>query len=345
MSRHITLLLPGLLDGAVMTGSGLYPDGDPGGDQNGSDIEALEWLLTLARPQTQPQTDISSLLWQQASQAGSLPSAALSYRFDFGEMPPGPVLRADPVYLEADRDCVRLLSADLADLELAQARQLIDEINTQFSDEPWMLVPGTARRWYLLLDDEAAIVTHSPAAVLGDNIHDFMPGGEGQRYWRSIVNEIQMLMFSSPVNQRRQADGRVPASSLWLWGEGAAPPVLSLPWVGVYGDEAVVGGMGLQAGLPVAPVPATAQRLLAMAPPAGQILCQPALTAGWPGLLAFNHDWALPLYKALQRGSGFRSRPQLDSLEILTGNGVSYALSAGKRRWWQRRQRIDSFMD
>jgi len=340
MSRHISLLVPGLLAGGGMAAF----DGDP--VMSAGDVGALEWLLTLAECQQLAETDTPALVWQQAGQTGPVPAAALSYIHDFGELPRSPVLRADPVYLEADRDCVRMLSAEVADLELDQARQLIAEINAQFSDEPWRLVPGTAQRWYLLLDKDAAIVTQAPESVLGANIHDYMPVGEGQRYWRSIINEIQMLMFSSPVNQRRQEEGRIPASSLWLWGEGDAPSLLSLPWAALYSSAPVVAGLGLQGGLPVAKAPLTAQKLLDMAPPTGHILCQPVLPGAQSDLVAFNHDWVLPLYKALQCGMfGSRSKRQLDSVELLPANGVSYRLSPGKWQWWRQRRRIDSFLE
>jgi hypothetical protein len=275
-----------------------------------------------------------------------VPAASISYRYDLGGPPHGPVLRADPVYLGADRDCVRLLSADVPDLSPAQAQQLIDEINAQFSAEPWHLVLGSPQRWYILLEEEAAITTRSPQGLLGANIHNFMPVGARQGYWRSIMNEIQMLMFASPVNQQRQEAGLIPASSLWLWGEGDIPQALSLPWAAIFSDDPVAAGMGLQGGVPVASVPVTGHRLLEMAPPTGHILCQPGLDMSPQGLVAFNHDWVLPLYKALQRGL-FRSpeKVQLDSVELLTANGVSYTLAAGKWRWWRQRQRIDTFLE
>jgi hypothetical protein len=223
---------------------------------------------------------------------------------------------------------------------------LIDAINVQFSDEPWQLVMGPARRWYLLLEEAAGIVTHPPEPAQGHDIHGFMPTGERQRYWRSIINEIQMLMFASPVNLQRQSEGRLSANSLWLWGEGIAPPMIEVPWVVVYSGDPVVAGLGLQAGLPVIPCPAGALELLDTDLPAGQILCQPQLQGGSQGLLAFNHDWALPLYKALQRNlSGAQSKHQLASVNLLTANGVSYELSAGKQRWWRRRRKLGCFLE
>jgi len=344
MTRHISLLLPDLL----------RPGSLPPAAAGQPEPEALEWLLTLAERRPRPQVGMETLLWQEAGMTGPVPVATLSYLYDCGEMPPGPVLRADPVCLAADRDCVRLVSGGAADsgadigpdLEMDEARQLIAEINAQFSDEPWTLVAGTARRWYLLLDEAAGINCQPPPLVLGHNILDFMPAGPRQGYWRNIFNEIQMLMFASPVNEQRQMAGRSAANSLWLWGAGDASLAVSPPWAAVYGSDPVAAALGLLAGVPVAPAPESAGQLLDMAPPAGRILCQPGITGGREGLITFNHDWALPLYKALQRGfSRPRTRHELSSIELLTTNGFSYVLSAGKRRWWRRRRRIDSFLE
>ena len=172
-----------------------------------------------------------------------------------------------------------------------------------------------------------------------------MPTGERHPYWRKIINEIQMLMYNSPVNQGRRARAVLMANSLWLWGEGRMPATLSLPWAALYSRDPVVVGMGLQAGLAAAPCPSTARELLDSLPAGGHILCQPTFQNDLQGLVAFNHDWGLPLYKVLHRClSAFRPRPRLTTVELLTANGVSYHLKAGKRRWWRQRRSLDTFI-
>jgi len=338
MSIQLTLVVPDMLNGVTP----VHAQEAVAGGQAG--VEALEWLLTLAERRPHPGSEYAGWIWQQAGQREPVPVAELSYRYDFGVSPPGPVLRADPVCLEADRDCVRLSAAPLPMLEPAESRQLVDEINEQFIDEPWSLVSANTERWYLLLEEDAGLRTCNPERVRGRDIHDFMPTGERHPYWRKIINEIQMLMFNSPVNHRRRSQAALMANSLWLWGEGEMPPTLSLPWVALYTSDPVVAGMGLRAGLPVAPCPSTAQELLDILPTEGCFLCQPAFPAAQQWLVAFNHDWGLPIYKALQRRLlGSHPSQQLATVELLTANGVSYHLTAGKRRWWRRRRRIDTF--
>jgi hypothetical protein len=328
---HISLLVPGLLDG-----DGVRPEAREAPDMGS--LVGLEWLLTLANRQPLSPDRPATLL---TAAPESLPAAALSYLHDFGQPPPGPVLRADPVNLEADRDCVRLLAADMPDLDMDSARQMIAEINSLFVDEPWQLLAGTAQRWYLLLEDETGIHTRSPAQVLGDDIHDAMPTGDDARYWRKIINEIQMLMFASPVNRQRLEQGRLAANSLWLWGEGTLPAAGNLPWTTIYSNDPVIAGLGRQAGCEVAAVPEDAEAILARVA-AGSVLCQPELGTGVAGLGTFNDTWAWPLYKALQqvRRGG---KASLQSVELLPANGYAYVVQAGKRPWWRRRRRLDHF--
>jgi len=335
---QISLLVPGLLDGF-----GLQPGvrDEPASEA----LAGLEWLLTLAKRRPLSAGGPASLL---STGSGALPAAALSYLHDFGQPPPGPVLRADPVYLEADRDCVRLLATTLPDLDMAAARQLIDEINGLFADEPWRLLAGTAQRWYLLLDGEPGIRTRPPTEVLGDNIHDALPAGDDARYWRKIINEIQMLLFASPVNRQRLEQGRVAANSLWLWGEGPLPAACELPWTLVYSNDPVIAGLARRAGCDVATVPEDAETVLARTA-SGPVLCQPELDPGLgpgiAGLSGFNDAWAWPLYKALQQVRQSGEKPRLHSVELLPGNGYAYLVQGGRRPWWRRRRRFDHFVD
>lgn len=330
---HISLLLPEIL--------GQVERQDTFQEMAASvDLDGIEWLLTLAKRRPLP---VDSPAASCAAAPAGLPAAALSYLYDFGQPPPGPVLRADPVHLAADRDCVRLLAARLDDLDMAASQQLIDEINQLFADEPWQLLAGTAQRWYLLVAVEPAIRTRAPTAMLGDNIHAALPVGDDARYWRKIINEIQMLMYSSPVNQRRQTETRLMANSLWLWGEGPLMDIPALPWATVYSSDPVIAGYARHGGCKVTTAPLAADTLLNLTTD-DPVLCQPPLAPGLPGLQAFNDSWARPLYKALRQTGRGKGGRRLRSVELLPGNGYSYQVLAGKHPWWRRRRRFDHFV-
>lgn len=342
MSCQITMVLPGLLDRQALLQMQLWQADKGPGLHPGAVLEALEWWLTLAEPIQLPGDSPADIVWQQSGFQGCAPVAALSYFNDFGEKPPGPVVRADPVYLAADRDCVRLQGIDLESFSIDEAKQLADEINQQFTDEPWRVIVGAAQRWYLLLENAPDFESVSPQQAWGQNMHDYLPSGADSQYWRKILNEIQMLMFSSVVNRHRETNGMVPANSVWLWGEGTLPEPVHLPWDSVYSDDSMVCGLAQWASCAVEPAPKSASDLLGDQSLSGQILCQPTLNTERPILVQFNEEWIMPLYTLLQhRNPGSDALCQLSAAELWVNNGVAYKLISGRRRWWRRRRSIE----
>jgi hypothetical protein len=70
-----------------------------------------------------------------------------------------------------------------------------------------------------------------------------MPTGEAAAGWRRLLNEAQMLLHMSDVNQRREEIGESAVNSLWLWGEGVLPHPGSTDVTHVYADDSVATGV------------------------------------------------------------------------------------------------------
>jgi len=132
-------------------------------------------------------------------------------------------LRADPVYLQADRDTALLVAHEELELSQDEASKLADEINNHFSDEPWQLHALHPHRWYLQLEQAQNLVTHPLANVLGEDINKFNSVGDDAKYWLKINNEIQMLLHGTNVNFERDSRAMLTVNSLWLWGGGTLP--------------------------------------------------------------------------------------------------------------------------
>ena len=132
-------------------------------------------------------------------------------------------MRADPVYLQADRDAALLLAHEELELTQDEANKLAHEINEHFVDEPWQLHAVTPHRWYLKIDSTQHFNAPPLVNVLGNNIDDFKPSGADVTYWHKIINEIQMLLHGTSINFERDSRGQLTANSLWLWGGGSLP--------------------------------------------------------------------------------------------------------------------------
>lgn len=132
-------------------------------------------------------------------------------------------LRADPVYMQADRDTVLLSAHEEIALTEGEATKLVEKINAHFIDEPWTLYSFTPQRWYMALEKQADLITSPITKVMGKNIHHYASTGDDAPYWLNITNEIQMLLHGSNVNFERESRNMITANSLWLWGGGTLP--------------------------------------------------------------------------------------------------------------------------
>ncbi|HEX8604931.1 MAG TPA: hypothetical protein VF774_19970 [Pseudoduganella sp.] len=113
-----------------------------------------------------------------------------------------------------------LMMPDLRGMRIADAdsRALFASAVPLFEELGKTLVYGDALTWFLRADDWAGLATASPDAAAGDNLHAWLPAGAAARDFRRLLNEVQMLWHTHPVNEGR----RMPVNSFWLWAGGPA---------------------------------------------------------------------------------------------------------------------------
>lgn len=189
----------------------------------------------MARARLEPLDDsIESLICQQAGLpagaqgAGSLPIAAISHLGEGGQEPAvavdeGYFLFADPVHFVLQRDSFSLSDPVPMALSPEESSSLLDSLNRHFAADGLRFMAGSSGHWYLHLAEQPNIVSCHPGLAVDRDINAFLPKGNGAARWNQLINEIQMLLHSHPVNQARESKGLVPCNSLWFWGEGKLP--------------------------------------------------------------------------------------------------------------------------
>lgn len=82
-------------------------------------------------------------------------------------------------------------------------------------------------------------------------IADHMPQGPGAEMLVSLMEASKPILAAHPVNARRIAEGKKPATQVWLWGHGKAPRVD--PFAQVYGGKrgAIISAVDLVRGVGV----------------------------------------------------------------------------------------------
>lgn len=150
------------------------------------------------------------------------PLAPMTLEMDGGTAGDDYWLRADPVHLHVMRDRIALVEPRLDDLAHEEALALAHAVRTHFGEACDPIV-ADARRWYLRLARPLRLDTTPPSLAAGRAIEATLPRGEDAAHLKALLNELQMLLHTHPVNQAREARGALPVNSLWPWGGGTLP--------------------------------------------------------------------------------------------------------------------------
>jgi len=111
------------------------------------------------------------------------------------------------------------------DLPESESRALLAAMQPYFEQDGITLEFHDAARWLA----RASIFDHLACASLeravGHDISQWMPA---EPALRRLQNEMQMLLYTHAVNDRRQARGAVAVNSFWIHGCGKLPPMALL---------------------------------------------------------------------------------------------------------------------
>jgi len=339
LKRRCTLVLPGLLD-------------LPASDRESAFLQVgrlaeLECFFSRASSQLFPGTTLDAVMFALFDVAIStdkdLPVAAVSCVADGGQVDDWCV-RADPVQLIPDRDQLVLRGPESLSLSQTEADQLTVELNQQFAEDGWRVEACTPTHWYLHQSTVPELRTYSLAQVRGHAIGNYLPKGTDGKQWHRLMNEVQMVLHTSEVNQKRLAAGQVPVSSLWFWGGGKVPAIKSCHEKMLYSDEPVSRGLAILSNTAINDAPENAKMWLnASIAPGEHVLVMDGLLRCWQNgetenwleqVKIFNRDWITPLLDALRQ-------QQIDELIIYGCNGHKFTLTRSElKRWWRRKKSL-----
>jgi 2,3-bisphosphoglycerate-independent phosphoglycerate mutase len=90
--------------------------------------------------------------------------------------------------------------------------------------------------------------TQPPHDVPDKPVVDFLPQGPGRDMLIQIMEATKPILAAHPANKKRSAEGKKPATQVWLWGQGKAPQVKSFREV--YGPRgAIISAVDLVRGV------------------------------------------------------------------------------------------------
>jgi hypothetical protein len=287
-------------------------------------------LCANARHETSPVSGLENTLFHALGHpAGAeIPFAHYRYQLDFGVPPEQPVMCADPVFLQSGINQV-LLYPELPRLAVGEVETLLVLLNRHLAEDGLQLVAKHPQRWYLLGEgvQDRPQQTVPLSQALGQGIFPLLPQGN-HRYWHRLLNEIQMLLHTSGIEN---------TNALWLWGmsnPASLPPLQKGGWGGFLGTSDNAQVMALATNTICQPAntftdceitSGNYQLIL-------EDLLQPSITDGmqvWQQVMdSLEENWFAPLLAGMKSGKFSVSLTSCDGR-------ILHCQAPGRWKFWQ----------
>jgi hypothetical protein len=141
-----------------------------------------------------------------------------------------------PAHWHLGTDQVSLIDPDELLLDEPASRALCGAVRELFEGDGLALHYGAPQRWYAVEAPGssaafglATLATAALDRVIGRNVDAWLGADPALRRIRRLQSEVQMLLYTHPINEKRESQGLLPVNSFWLSGCGPAQPVASVP--------------------------------------------------------------------------------------------------------------------
>lgn len=152
---------------------------------------------------------------------GLIPLAAWAVRQGGGEPADAGWAWITPCHWRVGRD--NIVMTHPAELQLAaeEARAFLGLMAPYFAGDGIALEYESPLRWRARGDLFRTLPAASLDRVVGRVVDEWLPRGNAGRMLRRLQQEMQMLLYTQPLTDERQARGLPPVNSFWVSGSGA----------------------------------------------------------------------------------------------------------------------------
>jgi len=170
-------------------------------------------------------------------------------------------LRCNLVTLEDVNGSTIMGDYSAGHISTEEANEIISDLQKELDLGSFALHPGVSYRHLLVWPGgNTDIQTIPPHDISGKAIETYVPSGEGAQKLQELIERSREILKDHPVNKKRIKEGKNPANSIWLWGQGTAPNMPTFKELyGLSGSVIsavdLVKGIGIYAGLKVIDVP------------------------------------------------------------------------------------------
>lgn len=147
------------------------------------------------------------------------------------------------------------------DISSEDAAEIIKSVEEAFGNEIYSFYAGVSYRHCLVVKNGTVDLGNMtpPHDISGRVVGEYLSTHENAAPLVELMKKSVAVLKDHPVNKRRIAEGKRPANSIWLWGEGTKPQMQSFKDkygvnMGIVSAVDLIKGIGKLAGCEVAEV-------------------------------------------------------------------------------------------
>lgn len=188
---------------------------------------------------------------------GRSPLEAVSMGINLGQN--DVTLRCNLVTLSSDEpyENKTMLDYSAGEISTEEAALLLDCIQKNLGGKDFKFYAGISYRHCLVAKNGKTGHDLTPPHDISDKkITEHLPKGENAEIYLDFMKKSYELLKDHPVNLKRISEGKNPANSIWLWGEGTKPALKNFETLrglkgGIISAVDLVKGIGMLAGMKI----------------------------------------------------------------------------------------------
>lgn len=111
------------------------------------------------------------------------------------------------------------------DISTPEAAEIIKAVEEHFGNEIFKFYSGVQYRHCLIVKNGTTDLGNMtpPHDISGRVVGEYLSKSENAKDLINMMKESYDFLMKHPVNIKRMSEGKLPANSIWLWGEGKKP--------------------------------------------------------------------------------------------------------------------------
>lgn len=131
-----------------------------------------------------------------------------------------------PCHWQAGAKQAAMSTAELPDFTALESQTLLAAMQPYFEEDGITLYYQQPSRWLARGEIFRGLATASLDRVAGRSVANWLPSASNALPLQRLQSEMQMLLYSHPVNDAREARDVPTVNSFWISGTGALSPTL-----------------------------------------------------------------------------------------------------------------------